>query len=46
MDLLISRSQSTELATAAQRSQSPKLNPTVEKARCNNDTWTTAAWKY
>ncbi|HEY2974748.1 MAG TPA: response regulator [Pyrinomonadaceae bacterium] len=37
-DLLNSRSQSTELATEAQHSQSPKLNPTVEKARCNNGT--------
>ena len=34
--LLNSRSHSTELATAAQRSQSPKLKLTVENACCRN----------
>jgi Tn3 transposase DDE domain len=34
--LLISRSQTTELATSVQRSQSPALSPTVANARCRN----------
>lgn len=37
-DLLSSRSQSTELATAAQMSQSPKLKAVVEKACCSGGT--------
>lgn len=36
--LLNSRSHSTELATAAQRSQSPKLKLAVENACCKNGT--------
>jgi hypothetical protein len=36
MILLNSRSHSTELATAAQRNQSPRLKLTVEKACCRN----------
>jgi hypothetical protein len=36
--LLNSRSHSTELATAAQPSQSPGLKLTVENACCRNDT--------
>jgi hypothetical protein len=36
--LLNSRSHSTELATAAQRSQSPALRLTVENACCKNGT--------
>ena len=38
MSLLNSRSHSTELATAAQRSQSFKLRPVVEKALWRNGT--------
>ena len=36
--LLSSRNHRTELATAAQRSQSPKLRLTVENAFCRNGT--------
>jgi hypothetical protein len=36
ISLPISRSQTTELATSVQRSQSPALNPTVANARCRN----------
>ena len=38
-----SRSQSTALAAATQRSQSPALSPTVPNARCSGPTYTTSS---